>query len=189
MKITALDIPEVRLITPARFGDDRGFFEQTYHARQYREAGISSTFVQDNWSRSKSRGVLRGLHYQLRNPQAKLVSVIRGAVFDVAVDIRHGSPSFGKWVGTELSEANGCQLYIPEGFAHGFYVLSDEVDFTYKCSDFYAPGDEYSIRWNDPAIGIEWPLGGIEPLLSPKDETAPLLADIPVAERPHLPLP
>jgi dTDP-4-dehydrorhamnose 3,5-epimerase len=154
MEVKNLEIPEVKLIKPRRFDDDRGFFQQTYHQRQYQAAGISPVFVQDNWSHS-SKGVLRGLHYQLKNPQAKLVSVIRGEVFDVAVDIRRGSPAFGKWVGEILSAENGCQLYVPEGFAHGFCVLSDTVDFFYKCSDFYTPGDEYGIRWDDPDIGIE----------------------------------
>jgi dTDP-4-dehydrorhamnose 3,5-epimerase len=177
MQIKDLEIPEVKLITPRRFVDDRGFFTQTYHALQYKDAGISATFVQDNWSRS-CRGVLRGLHYQLKNPQAKLVGVVRGAVFDVAVDIRKGSPTFGKWVGAELTEENGCQLYVPEGFAHGFCVLSDVVDFTYKCGDLYTPGDEYGIRWDDPAVGIEWPSAGGAFALSGKDEAAPLLSEV-----------
>ena len=177
MKIIETKIPEVKLLTPRRFNDDRGFFQQTYHYKQYAEAGITTRFVQDNWSRS-SAGVLRGLHYQLKNPQAKLVSVIRGKVFDVAVDIRRGSPTFGKWVGEVLSAENGCQLYVPEGFAHGFLVLSDVVDFQYKCSDFYTPGDEYGVRWNDPEIGISWPFEG-NPILAEKDEMAPFLRDVP----------
>jgi dTDP-4-dehydrorhamnose 3,5-epimerase len=168
MIIKSLSIPSVKLIKPRRFEDDRGFFCQTYHEKQYQEAGIPSRFVQDNWSRS-SKGVLRGLHYQLKNPQAKLVSVLRGEVFDVAVDVRKGSPTFGKWVAEILSEENGHQLYVPEGFAHGFLVLSDVVDFQYKCSNFYTPGDEYGIQWDDPAIGISWPIK-IDPILAEKDE-------------------
>lgn len=176
MNIENLAIPDVKRITPRIFSDGRGFFQQTYHERQYRAAGICVNFVQDNWSRS-TKGVLRGLHYQLKNPQAKLVSVVRGTVFDVAVDIRRTSPTFGKWVGEILSDENHCQMFIPEGFAHGFCVLSDEVDLMYKCSDFYTPGDEYSVRWNDPQIGIKWPLE-CDPVFSEKDTLTPLLADI-----------
>ena len=183
MKIIETAIPDVKLIKPRRFDDDRGFFSQTYHQRQYHDAGIPSRFVQDNWSHS-SKGVLRGLHYQLKNPQAKLVSVIRGEVFDVAVDIRKDSPTFGKWVGEILSAENGCQLYVPEGFAHGFLVLSDEVDFQYKCSDFYTPGDEYGVRWDDPDIAIRWPECG-EPVLAQKDLAAPFLKDVQVENLPE----
>ena len=175
MNIENLSIPDVKLIKPRRFNDDRGFFVQTYHADQYAEAGISTRFVQDNWSRS-TKGVLRGLHYQLEHPQAKLISVIRGEVFDVAVDIRRSSPTFGTWVGEILSADNGHQMYVPEGFAHGFFVLSETVDFMYKCSDFYTPGDEYGIIWNDPAIGIEWPDAEI-PIVSDKDAILPHFAD------------
>ncbi len=175
MEVLSLSMPEVKLIKPRRFKDDRGFFAQTYHEREYREAGIDVRFVQDNWSHS-SRGVLRGLHYQLKNPQAKLVSVMRGEVFDVVVDVRRGSPTFGKWVSEILSVENGHQLYVPVGFAHGFCVLSETVDFFYKCSDFYAPGDEYGIRWNDPAVKIDWPKCG-EFILAEKDKGAPLLSD------------
>ena len=149
--------------------------EQTYHETQYREVGIEGPFVQDNWSRS-TKGVLRGLHYQLKNPQDKLVSVIRGEVFDVAVDIRKDSPTCGKWVGTVLSEENKHQLFVPKGFAHGFCVLSDEVDFLYKCSDFYTLGDEYGIRWDDPVIGIDWPMDDV--ILAAKDLNAPLLKEV-----------
>ena len=148
MNVISLEIPDVKLVKPRVFPDDRGFFLQSYHCEQYREAGIEVRFVQDNWSRSV-KGVLRGLHYQLNNPQDKLISVVRGAVFDVAVDIRRGSPTFGLWVGEILSDDNKHQMFVPKGFAHGFCVLSDEVDFVYKCSDFYTPGDEYGIRWND----------------------------------------
>ena len=175
MEVISLEIPDVKLIKPRVFPDDRGFFMQTYHEKQYREAGIDVRFVQDNRSRS-TQGVLRGLHYQLKNPQDKLVSVIRGEVFDVSVDIRRGSPTFGKWVGAVLSEENHHQLFVPKGFAHGFCVLSDEVDFVYKCSDFYTPGDEYGIHWNDPDIGIDWPLENV--ILAAKDQDAPLLKDV-----------
>jgi dTDP-4-dehydrorhamnose 3,5-epimerase len=183
MTIQPLSIPDVKLVMPRVFKDDRGFFLQTYHERQYREAGIDARFVQDNWSHS-SKGVLRGLHYQLRNAQDKLVSVIRGEVFDVAVDIRRGSPTFGKWDGEILSAENKRQLYVPAGFAHGFLVLSDEVDFFYKCSDFYTPGDEYGIRWDDPDVGIQWPLDDT-PVLAKKDIEAPFLKDVPME---HLPI-
>ena len=183
MQIIELEIPDIKLIRPRRFLDDRGFFEQCYHRREYVEAGIESVFVQDNWSRS-STGVLRGLHYQLKHPQAKLVSVIRGEVFDVAVDIRRGSPTFGRWVGEILSGENGVQLYVPEGFAHGFVVLSDVVDFQYKCSDFYTPSDEYAVRWDDPFIGIDWALNR-EPVMAEKDTVAPLLCDIPIENLPE----
>ncbi len=182
MKIIETAIPDVKLIKPRRFDDDRGFFCQTYHQKQYQDAGIPSVFVQDNWSHS-SKGVLRGLHYQLKNPQAKLVSVLRGEVFDVVVDLRRGSPTFGKWVAERLSAENGLQLYVPEGFAHGFLVLSDTVDFLYKCSDFYAPGDEYGVRWDDPEIGIQWPLDG-EPVLANKDMEAPFLKYTPDMDLP-----
>jgi len=156
MNIVNLSIPDIKLIKPKRFQDERGFFQQTYQYEQYVEAGIGTRFVQDNWSRS-SRGVLRGLHYQFEHAQAKLVSVIQGEVFDVAVDMRRSSPTFGQWAGEYLSAENGHQLYIPKGFAHGFLVLSDTVDFMYKCDDYYAPGDECGVIWNDPDIGIEWP--------------------------------
>ena len=178
MEVISLEIPDVKLIKPDRFGDSRGFFQQTYQQKLYAEAGIPASFVQDNWSRS-SKGVVRGLHYQLRNPQAKLVTVMHGAVYDIAVDIRRNSPTFGKWVAAELSDENGYQLFVPHGFAHGFMVLSDTVDFIYKCDDFYAPGDEYTVIWNDPKIGINWPTAITEPRLSGKDKTASRLSDVP----------
>jgi dTDP-4-dehydrorhamnose 3,5-epimerase len=181
MIVENLSIPDVKLVKPRFFPDARGFFMQTYHYEQYRDAGIDVRFVQDNWSRS-TKGVLRGLHYQLKNPQDKLVSVIRGEVFDVAVDIRRGSPTFGKWVGAVLSEENHHQLFVPKGFSHGFCVLSDEVDFIYKCSDFYTPGDEYGICWNDPDIGINWPMENV--ILAGKDCQAPLLKDVPETNLP-----
>lgn len=175
MKVTPLAIPEVVLIEPRVFGDARGFFMETWHARTFAEAGIAARFVQDNHSRS-ARGVLRGLHYQLKKPQGKLVRVVSGEVFDVAVDLRRRSPSFGRWVGTRLSEDNKRLLWVPPGFAHGFCVLSEHADFLYKCSAFYAPEDERALRWDDPDIGIDWPLD-VTPVLSAKDAAAPLLRD------------
>ena len=172
MRVTPLDHPEVLLIEPDVFPDPRGFFMETFHSAKYAERGLPAVFLQDNHSRSV-RGVLRGLHYQLRQPQGKLVRVVRGEVFDVAVDIRKGSPYFGKWVGVVLSEENQQQVYIPPGFAHGFCTLSDEADFLYKCTDLYAPGDEYGIAWNDPDIAIEWPQ--LDYLLSDKDIGNPKL--------------
>lgn len=156
MNITETSLPGVLLVEPDVFGDSRGFFEETWHARKYAEQGLDASFVQDNHSRS-GKGVLRGLHYQLEHPQGKLVRVVSGTVFDVAVDIRRGSPNFGRWVGVELSGENHRQLYVPPGFAHGFCVMSDTADFLYKCTDFYAPEYEYGILWNDSDIGIEWP--------------------------------
>lgn len=179
-------IPGVFLFVPKTFGDERGFFMQTYQTREYAEAGLDAAFVQDNMSRSCA-GTVRGLHYQLENPQAKLVSVLRGRVLDVAVDIRRGSPWFGKHVAVELSEENRRQFFIPRGFAHGFRVLSESADFFYKCDNFYAPGDEYGIRWNDPALGIDWlwsPGEAQSALTSPKDLAAPALAEVPEANLP-----
>lgn len=144
------------IITPAVHGDERGYFMETYNENDMKEAGLDLVFVQDNQS-SSSKGVLRGLHYQKNYPQGKLVRVIRGAVFDVAVDFRRGSKTFGKWYGVELSEENKKQIYIPKGFAHGYLVLSEWAEFCYKCTDFYHPGDDGGLTWNDPAIGIEWP--------------------------------
>lgn len=174
MKVSATALPEVLLIEPDVFPDARGFFMESFHARKYAEHGIPESFVQDNHSRS-TRGVLRGLHYQLDRPQGKLVHVVSGEVFDVAVDIRRGSPRFGEWVGVTLSGENHRQLYVPPGFAHGFCVLSETVDFLYKCTDFYRPDDEYGIAWNDPAIDIDWP--DMDYLLSDKDRALPLLRD------------
>jgi len=175
MKITPTSIPDVLLIDPDVFGDARGFFMESWHAQKYAEQGLDVSFVQDNHSRS-SRGVLRGLHYQLEQPQGKLVRVVSGSVFDVAVDIRKGSPSFGQWVGAELSSENHRQFYVPPGFAHGFCVLSESADFLYKCTDFYAPHDEHGILWNDPAIGIDWP--GDDFRISDKDAGNSLLRDM-----------
>ena len=167
MKLIETGIPGLVVIEPAVYGDDRGFFMETYHRERYIGNGIPSEFVQDNFSYSV-KGTLRGLHFQLPNAQAKLVQVLKGEIFDVAVDIRRGSPTFGKWVGVTLSDANCRQLYIPEGFAHGFAVLSDIVMFTYKCSDFYAPDSEKGIIWNDSDVGIDWPVD--DPILSAKDQ-------------------
>ncbi len=175
MKVEPLAIPEVKLLTPRRFGDDRGFFLESYNARVFAEAGLPTTWLQDNHSRS-ARGVLRGLHYQLVEPQGKLVRVTRGRVFDVGVDIRRSSPSFGQWVGAELSDENAAMLYVPPGFAHGFLVLSDIADFCYKCTTLWHQPSDRSLRWDDPAIGIAWPLDGMVPQLASKDAEAPLLA-------------
>ena len=180
MRATRLSIPEVVLIEPKVFGDARGFFFESFNQKAFNEAtGTNHQFVQDNHSRS-SRGVLRGLHYQIQQPQGKLVRVARGAVFDVAVDIRRSSPTFGQWVGAELTEDNQHQLWVPPGFAHGFVVLSESADFLYKTTDYYAPQHERSIAWNDPSIGISWPAlaQGQQPLLSAKDSAAPLLASL-----------
>ncbi len=173
MKVIATELPGVLLLEPKVFGDARGFFMETWQEVRYREAGMPARFVQDNHSRSR-RGVLRGLHYQMAQPQGKLVWVTRGAVFDVAVDIRRGSPTFGRWYGCVLDDVDHRQLYIPPGFAHGFCVLSEEADFFYKCTDYYHPPSERGIAWDDPAIGIEWPLR--EVALSSKDQGNPRLA-------------
>ncbi|MDT9001338.1 dTDP-4-dehydrorhamnose 3,5-epimerase [Paucibacter sp. APW11] len=178
MKVTATSLPEVLIVEPKVFGDARGFFTESWNERAFNEAvGTPVRFVQDNHSRS-SRGVLRGLHFQLApHAQGKLVRVVSGAVFDVAVDMRRSSPNFGRWEGVELSADNHRQLWIPPGFAHGFLVLSDSADFLYKTTDVYAPQCEGAVRWDDPAIGIQWPDAGVTPLLAEKDRTAPLLAE------------
>ncbi|MDH2357126.1 dTDP-4-dehydrorhamnose 3,5-epimerase [Bradyrhizobium sp. SSUT112] len=175
MKMIATSLPEVQIIEPKLFGDQRGFFLETYQLARYVDCGIARPFIQDNLSRS-TFGVLRGLHLQNPSTQGKLVSAMRGRVLDVAVDVRVGSPNFGRHVAVELSEDNRRQLWVPRGFAHGFVVLSESADFFYKCDDLYSPKDEISVRWDDPAIGIDW---GIEkPSLSAKDAAAPLLADV-----------
>ncbi len=176
MKLAATALPEVVLVEPRVFGDDRGFFYESWNSRAFAEAGLETNFVQDNHSRS-ARGVLRGLHYQLRQPQGKLVRVVAGAAFDVAVDLRRSSPRFGQWVGVELSAANKRMLWVPPGFAHGFLALQDGTEFLYKCTDFYAPEHERALLWSDPAIGIEWPLEGLEPALSGKDAAGTPLAE------------
>jgi dTDP-4-dehydrorhamnose 3,5-epimerase len=168
MEFIRTDIPDVIIIEPRVFGDERGFFMETWQRSTFAEHGIDFDFVQDNHSLS-GKGILRGLHYQLKQPQGKLVRVVSGEVFDVAVDIRKGSPWFGKWVGATLSSENKRMFWVPPGFAHGFYVLSDQAEFVYKCTDFYAPEHERSIIWNDPDLNIEWPLDGTEPVLSAKD--------------------
>ena len=175
MRVSELSVPGVFLIEPTVFEDSRGFFMETYNSERYAEKGIPGNFVQDNHSKS-SRGTLRGLHYQLGRPQGKLVRVVSGEVFDVAVDVRIGSPYFGRWVGQRLSAENRRQMYIPEGFAHGFCVLSETAEFLYKCTDFYSPADERGILWNDPEVGIEWPLEA--PLLSEKDAVLRPLAQM-----------
>jgi len=181
MKVTALDVPDVLLIEPKVFGDERGWFCETFHDLRYAEHGIGlGGFVQDNLSKS-ARGILRGLHIQHPHGQGKLVGCPLGEVFDVAVDVRLGSPTFGRWVGAHLSDTNHHQLWIPPGFAHGFVVLSESALFAYKCTERYHPDDEFSVRWNDPAIGIEWPMD--EPVLSDKDRQAPTLE----AQRERLP--
>ncbi|MCP5420426.1 MAG: dTDP-4-dehydrorhamnose 3,5-epimerase [Gammaproteobacteria bacterium] len=176
MKVIATTLPGVVIVEPRVFGDQRGFFLESYHQDRYTQSGISGHFVQDNHSRSR-QGVLRGLHYQLQHPQGKLVGVLRGQVFDVAVDIRRGSPTFGRWEGVMLDDENHRQLYIPPGYAHGFCVLSEIADFVYKCTDYYHPEAEYGIAWNDPAIGIEWPDRPF--VLSEKDARLPRLSEQP----------
>lgn len=177
MKASPTVLPEVLVIEPKVFGDSRGFFFESFNQRVFNEAtGLDAKFVQDNHSRS-AKGVLRGLHYQVQQPQGKLVRVVRGSVFDVAVDIRKSSPNFGRWVGVELTEENHRQLWVPPGFAHGFLVTSDTADFLYKTTDYYAPEFERCVAWNDPAIGVEWPLGGMAPQLSAKDKAGVSLAN------------
>ncbi|HEY1148992.1 MAG TPA: dTDP-4-dehydrorhamnose 3,5-epimerase [Pseudoduganella sp.] len=176
MKVISTNIDGLLVVEPNVFGDDRGFFFESFNARRFAElTGVEAEFVQDNHSRS-AKNVLRGLHYQIEQAQGKLVRVTAGAVFDVAVDLRKSSPTFGKWFGIELSAENKRQLWIPPGFAHGFLVTSDAAEFLYKTTDYYAPQHERAILWNDPAIGIEWPLQG-EPLLSGKDQKGALLAE------------
>lgn len=171
MKATPTRIPDVLVLEPKIFGDARGFFLESFNQTAFQAVtGLDMTFVQDNHSRS-TRGVLRGLHYQLQQPQGKLVRVVRGSVFDVAVDIRRGSPTFGQWAGAVVSEDNHRQMWVPPGLAHGFLVLSESADVLYKTTDYYAPQHERAIAWNDPDIGIEWPLDGL-PLLSGKDQLA-----------------
>jgi len=176
MKYTEKSLPGVLLIEPDVFEDDRGYFMETYHRIKYGEIGIDHVFVQDNHSHSK-RSTLRGLHYQLRHPQEKLVYVVAGEILDVTVDIRKGSPTFGRWTGTLLSENNRRQLFMPAGFAHGFCVLSEMADVIYKCTDLYSPDDEYGIFWADPTIDIVWPIEN--PILSDKDCKNPKLKEIP----------
>ncbi len=176
MNVIRCDVPGLVILEPKVFGDARGFFMETWNEQRYREAGIDVRFVQDNLSLSR-RGILRGLHFQNPVPQGKLVSVLQGEVFDVAVDIRRSSPTFGKWEATRLSSENKRQFFVPPGFAHGFLVLSEAALFHYKCTNFYSPKTEISIRWDDPDIGIQWPLA--EPLLSERDAKGLFLKDVP----------
>lgn len=173
----------VAIIEPKVAGDQRGFFVETWREDRFAELGIPARFVQDNWSRS-SKGVLRGLHWQLGRPQGKLVRVVTGAVFDVVVDVRRGSPTFGRWIGEVLSEENKRALYVPAGFAHGFLVLSEICDFVYRCTDYYAPAEERGIAWNDPGLAIAWPLAGAQPMLSEKDRRFGPLTGVPPADLP-----
>ncbi|MEZ5734629.1 MAG: dTDP-4-dehydrorhamnose 3,5-epimerase [Novosphingobium sp.] len=176
MKAEPTVIPDVVTIDPKVFGDERGFFMETWNAVRFAEAGLDLSFVQDNQSRS-ARGVLRGIHYQVSRPQGKLVRVTAGRVFDVAVDLRRSSTTFGQWVGVELSAENKRMLWVPPGFGHGFLALEDRTDLVYKCTDFYSPDDERCLAWDDPAVGIVWPLDGIEPILSQKDQGGRVLAE------------
>lgn len=176
MEFEATRLPEVILVKPRVFGDERGYFLETWRADRFAAAGIDACFVQDNHSHSR-RLTLRGLHFQIQQPQGKLVRVASGAVFDVAVDMRRSSPHFGQWVGVHLSAENHHMLWVPPGFAHGYLTLSERVDFLYKCTDLYAPQHERAVRWDDPTIGVEWPLaGGEAPILSERDAVAPLFA-------------
>lgn len=177
MNVIETDLPGVLVIEPRVFRDARGYFVESWNRARYAAAGLPTDFVQDNLSYS-TRGVLRGLHYQHPSAQGKLVCVLRGEVFDVAVDIRRGSPTFGRWVGVTLSAEDGRQVYIPEGFAHGFLVTGDEALFSYKCTDYYQPADEGAVRWDDPDLAIAWPLGSCAPIVAPKDAAASRLAEI-----------
>lgn len=179
MKIVETKLPDVFIFEPTVHGDDRGYFMESFRHSHFEKIKPSVNFVQDNQSKSKKE-TLRGLHYQLKYPQDKLVQVIAGEIFDVAVDIRKGSANFGKWLGVVLSAENKKQLWVPAGFAHGFYVLSDSAEMSYKCSEYYHPEDDYSVRWNDKTIGIDWPLISSDPLLSDKDKNASSLADAPL---------
>ena len=176
MRVVATDIPEVLVFEPTVHGDERGFFVETWRHSEFEKLGLDATFVQVNQSKS-SQGTLRGLHYQVVNPQGKLVRAIEGEIFDVAVDIRQSSPTFGQWVGEILSADNHRQLWVPPGFAHGFYVLSSTAQIVYKCTQYYAPEGDRSLSWNDSELGIEWPVLDTQPLLSEKDEKAPTLRD------------
>ena len=179
MNIVETEIAGPLVIEPRVFGDARGFFMETWNAAAFAGAGLDLTFVQDNHSRSQ-KGVLRGLHFQNPGPQGKLVRVTRGAVFDVAVDLRQSSPHFGKWVGVELSAENKRMFWVPEGFAHGFLTLEDDTDFLYKCTAPYAPQSEFTLAWNDPAVDIAWPVAGLDPIISENDARGLALADVPV---------
>lgn len=177
MKLVPTALPDVLLVEPRFFADDRGHFFEVFHAERFAEQGLDLAFVQLNQSRSR-RGTVRGLHYQVHRPQGKLVRAVRGAVWDVAVDLRRGSPHFGRWVGAELSAENARQLWIPPGFAHGFLALTDDAEVVYACTDLWVPEYDRAVRWDDPTLAVAWPLDGVgAPLLSPKDAAAPLLGD------------
>jgi dTDP-4-dehydrorhamnose 3,5-epimerase len=179
MQVVATAIPDVLVLEPRVFGDQRGFFYESWNRKAFAEFGLELDFVQDNHSKS-ARGILRGLHYQTVQPQGKLVRVVAGEVFDVAVDLRRASPTFGKWIGVTLSGDNKRMLWVPPGFAHGFYVTGDSAEFLYKCTDFYSPQHEVSLRWDDPDIGIDWPLvNGMAPVLSAKDAQGLRLSEAP----------
>lgn len=177
MNIIDTKIEGLKIIEPQVFGDERGFFMESWNAASFKEAGLDVEFVQHNHSRSQ-KGVLRGMHFQNPDPQGKLVRVVSGAVFDVAVDLRRSSATFGQWVGVELSGANKRMVWVPQGFAHGFLTLEDDTDFLYKCDAPYRPDSEHSLAWDDPDVGIEWPLDGMEPVLSARDQTGRSLSDI-----------
>lgn len=177
MNIIDTAIPDLKIIEPKVFGDNRGFFMESWNKRAFEDLGLDLDFVQDNHSRS-AKGVMRGLHFQNPNPQGKLVRVVSGRVWDVAVDVRRASPTFGQWVGVELSAANKRMFWVPPGFAHGFVSLEDETDFIYKCVGYYDPANEHSLLWNDPAVGIDWPLEGLEPQLSGKDKAGKPLNEV-----------
>jgi dTDP-4-dehydrorhamnose 3,5-epimerase len=177
MHLVETAIPDLVIVEPRVFGDERGFFLESWNRKVFAELGLDLDFVQDNHSRS-ARGVLRGLHFQNPNPQGKLVRVVAGRAWDVAVDLRQSSPTFGQWVGIELSADNKRMFWVPPGFAHGFVSLEDGTDFVYKCTSFYEPANEHSLLWNDPALGIEWPLEGLEPQLSAKDQAGKPLAEV-----------
>ena len=178
MNIVETAIPGLLIIEPRVFGDGRGYFMETWNEGAFAAAGLDMEWVQDNHSHSQN-GVLRGLHFQNPGPQGKLVRVTRGAVFDVAVDLRRSSDHFGKWVGVELTAENKRMFWVPEGFAHGFLTLADDTDFLYKCTAPYAPANEHTLAWNDPAVGIEWPATGVDPIISEKDTVGHALADVP----------
>ena len=182
MKFIPTEIPGVIIVEPDVFGDHRGFFMESWHAEKFAEGGIDAQFVQDNHSRS-NQGILRGLHYQVEQPQGKLVRVLSGEVFDVAVDLRRDSPTFGKWFGMTLNDIDKKMLWVSPGFAHGFYVVSEQADFFYKCTELYAPEHERAIRWDDPDLAIDWPIAsGQEPVLAPKDAAAKSFKDAEVYE-------
>ena len=182
MKFISTEIPGVIIVEPDVFGDHRGFFMESWHAEKFAEAGIDAQFVQDNHSRS-NQGILRGLHYQIEQPQGKLVRVLSGEVFDVAVDLRRDSPTFGKWFGMTLNDTDKKMLWVSPGFAHGFYVVSEQADFFYKCTELYAPEYERALRWDDPDLAIDWPIAsGQEPVLAPKDAAAKSFEDAEVYE-------